>query len=99
MHGTPSISSNLPGVRQPVEMTKMGLVVPVADAESLANAILEVVGNQANYQGDPAMVASQFSADRNAAAYEEVYAQLLDMPIDKQNWVVQETPIPERRAA
>jgi glycosyltransferase involved in cell wall biosynthesis len=35
MCGTPSIASNLPGVRQPVTITGMGKVVPIGDATQL----------------------------------------------------------------
>ena len=38
LRGTPSVASDLPGVRQPVRMTGMGRVVPVGDAPALAGA-------------------------------------------------------------
>ena len=36
MCGTPVVATNLPGVRQPVTMTGMGEIVPIADADGLA---------------------------------------------------------------
>ncbi len=36
MNGVPCVASGLPGVRQPVTMTGMGEIVPIADAERLA---------------------------------------------------------------
>jgi glycosyltransferase involved in cell wall biosynthesis len=43
--GTPSIASDLPGVRQPVLQTGMGEIVPVGDSRALAEAILRVVAD------------------------------------------------------
>lgn len=40
--GTPVIASALPGVREPVERTGMGLLVPPADAAALSAAIVRV---------------------------------------------------------
>src|SRR5215212_5474235 len=38
--GTPVVASDLPGVREPVRLTGMGRIVPVADAGALARALL-----------------------------------------------------------
>ena len=40
MVGTPVVVSNLPGVRQPVQMHQMGQIVPVGDAKKLADSIV-----------------------------------------------------------
>ena len=40
MCGTPVVATNLPGVRQPVTMTGMGAIVPIADAEGLAQGVI-----------------------------------------------------------
>src|SRR5205085_3520268 len=47
--GTPSIASALPGVRQPVEQTGMGEVIPIGDAARLAESILRVTRRRADY--------------------------------------------------
>jgi len=78
MCGTPAVASNLPGVRQPVLMTGMGKIVPLRDAEALAQAVLEVLDNRKSFQGDPAAIAERFSPDRTAEHYEEVFIELLD---------------------
>jgi len=41
IQGTPSIASNLPGVRVPPRLTGMGEVVPIGDADALADAIIK----------------------------------------------------------
>lgn len=78
MSGTPTVASNLPGVRQPPQMTGMGEVVPIGDANALADAILKIVSNPEIYAGDPPAIARQFSPQANAAAYEDLYQELFD---------------------
>jgi len=78
MSGTPTVASNLPGVRQPPQMTGMGEVVPIGDANALADAILKIVSNPENYEGNPPAIARQFSPQANAAAYEDLYQELFD---------------------
>jgi glycosyltransferase involved in cell wall biosynthesis len=78
MNGTPSIASNLPGVRQPPTMTGMGEVVPIGDAVALADAIIKIFAHPENYLGDPPAIARQFSPQANAAAYEDLYQELLE---------------------
>ena len=78
INGTPSIASNFPGVRQPPTMTGMGVVVPIGDADALADAFMRVFDHPENYCGDPHAIARQFSPQVNAAAYEELYQELMD---------------------
>jgi glycosyltransferase involved in cell wall biosynthesis len=77
INGVPSVASNLPGVRQPPQMTGMGKVVPIGDAAALAEALLDIFANPGAYQGDPDSVAEQFDPQRNAAAYERLYLELM----------------------
>jgi glycosyltransferase involved in cell wall biosynthesis len=56
----------------------MGKIVPLRDAEALAQAVLEVLDNRKSFQGDPAAIAERFSPDRTAEHYEEVFTELLD---------------------
>jgi glycosyltransferase involved in cell wall biosynthesis len=78
MCGTPSIASNLPGVRQPPQMTGMGEVVPIGNAEALADAIIKIFSHLEDYAGDPPAISRQFSPQANAAAYEDLYQELID---------------------
>jgi glycosyltransferase involved in cell wall biosynthesis len=75
--GTPVVASDLPGVRQPVRMTGMGLVVPPADAPSLAQAIVEILDHPDRYQGDAHAVAQRFSSQRIAEEYEVIFKDLV----------------------
>ena len=75
--GTPVVASDLPGVRQPVRMTGMGLVVPPADAPALAKALIEILDHPENYQGDAQAVAQRFSSQRIAEEYEALFNGLI----------------------
>ncbi len=78
INGTPTVASDLPGVRQPPTMTGMGEVVPIGDAAALAEAIIKIFSNPEDYTGDPPAIERQFSPYANAAAYEDLYQELLD---------------------
>ena len=71
MNGCPTVASNLPGVRQPPTMTGMGEVVPIGDADGLADAMLRIFDQPEKYQGDCEAIAQQFDPQTNAASYED----------------------------
>ena len=75
--GTPSIASDLPGVRQPVLQTGMGEVVPVGDSEALAAAILRIVNNRQQYVRPQEEIVARFSTERTAEEYEALFERLL----------------------
>lgn len=77
IRGTPSIASNLPGVRVPPRLTGMGEVVPIGDPDALAEAVLKIVSNPEKYQRPGEEVAELFDPMVNAAAYQELYTRLL----------------------
>ena len=75
--GAPSIASALPGVRQPVLMTGMGEVVPIADSAALAEAVVRVLENRAKYVRPRVEIEALFSTDRTAERYEHLFEELL----------------------
>jgi glycosyltransferase involved in cell wall biosynthesis len=77
INGTPTVASNLPGVRQPSKMTGMGEIADIGDSASLANAVIKVLAHPQRYQGDPKLIAQQFDPLSNAAAHEHLYQELL----------------------
>jgi glycosyltransferase involved in cell wall biosynthesis len=77
IQGTPTVASDLPGVRVPPRLTGMGEVIPIGDSNALAEAIIKIVSNPKNYQGSPKDVEDQFDPLENAAAYERIYQGLL----------------------
>jgi len=75
--GTPSIASDLPGVRQPPRMTGMGEVVPIGDADALANAILRIVHHPADYRRPRRLIEDTFSLERTLNGYEALFETLV----------------------
>ncbi len=71
--GTPVVSSDLPGVRQPVSITKMGEVVPVADSVALAEAVGRVLRNRAAYVRPRAEIEAIFDLNATVSAYEALF--------------------------
>jgi len=78
IRGTPTVASNLPGVRVPPRLTGMGEVVPIGDAGALAEAILKIVKEPEKYFREGKEVADLFDPLVNAAAYERLYTSLLE---------------------
>jgi glycosyltransferase involved in cell wall biosynthesis len=74
--GTPVVASDLPGVRQPVQITGMGLVVPPGDAQALAQAIITVLEHPQQFQGDSQALAHQFASETAAEQYETLFQRL-----------------------
>ena len=70
--GTPSIASNLPGVRQPPLMTGMGEVAAIGDSEpwpkpSSASSSTRMI------MPAPSHIEDTFSLDRTVAGYEALF--------------------------
>ncbi|HDQ71140.1 MAG TPA: glycosyltransferase family 1 protein [Chloroflexi bacterium] len=76
--GTPSVASDLPGVRQPVLQSGMGEIAPIGDSEALAEAIIRVVNNQEKYIRSKEEIAGRWSTARTAAGYEALFERLLE---------------------
>ncbi len=74
--GTPVVATDLPGVRVPVQRTGMGLIVPPADHEALAAAIVEAVRCRERFLHDRACIAETFPLAGSIAAYEALCYRL-----------------------
>jgi len=75
--GTPSIASNLPGVRQPPLMTGMGEVTPIGDPEELAKAIMRIIRQPGAYARPRSDIEEMFSLDVTVSGYEALFSELL----------------------
>jgi glycosyltransferase involved in cell wall biosynthesis len=75
--GTPSIASNLPGVRQPPQMTGMGEFVAIGDSDALAEAIIRVIQQPGSYARPRSEIEGIFSLERTVTGYEELFTTLL----------------------
>ena len=77
MEGTPSIASDLPGVRQPVHMTGFGDVVPIGNDEALAAAIEGMVVDPPRPTEQTRAALEEFDPARCAERYEKAFEALL----------------------
>jgi glycosyltransferase involved in cell wall biosynthesis len=75
--GTPSVASELPGVRQPVLQTGMGEIVPIGDATALAEAIVRVSSHRSQYVKAREEIERRFSTARTVDGYELLFDRLL----------------------
>ena len=74
--GTPSIASNLPGVRQPPRMTGMGEVTPIGDSEALAEATIRIIQHPDDYVRPRGLIEDTFSLGRTVSGYEALFEAL-----------------------
>ncbi|HET9661095.1 MAG TPA: glycosyltransferase family 4 protein [Thermomicrobiales bacterium] len=75
--GTPVVSTDLPGVRQPVTMTGMGEIVAIADSTALAQGIEKVLSDPGAYIRPREEIAAIFSLDQTIGEYESLYRDLI----------------------
>jgi glycosyltransferase involved in cell wall biosynthesis len=75
MCGTPVVATNLPGVRQPVTMTGMGAIVPIADAEGLAQGVIRVLREPGQYIKPRAEIMRTFELARTVDEYEKLFEE------------------------
>ena len=76
MNGKPVVAAALPGVRQPVRMSGMGLVSPVGDAPALAANMIEVLSHPEKYRGDADALRTEFSPQTCAARHEALFEEI-----------------------
>lgn len=74
--GTPVVATDLPGVREAVQRTGMGRIVPPRDPAALAEALVEVIRNRAAYVRPRAEIAAAFDLDSSLRQYEELFAHV-----------------------
>jgi glycosyltransferase involved in cell wall biosynthesis len=75
--GTPSIASDLPGVRVPPQSTGMGEVTPIGDSRALAEAILRILDQRERYLRPRADIEAMYSTAHTAELYEQLFDELI----------------------
>ena len=78
MNGVPVVASNLPGVRQPLEMTGFGEITPVGDHEALAAALIRILNHPVSFSFSPKLIKQTFNPDNTAHRYITLYNDLLE---------------------
>lgn len=73
LNGTPVVSTNLPGVRVPIQVTGMGELVPIRDERALAEGIVSVLTHKEDYVKPRAFIEDLFSFEKTVDFYERLY--------------------------
>ena len=81
--GTPSVCTDIPGAREAVQASGMGIVVQSQDETSLADGIVRLLDNSGPYTKTRAEVASVFNLERTVQQYEALLAELAGVPLDQ----------------
>lgn len=79
--GTPVVASDLPGVREPVRLTGMGLLVPAGDPKALAAALLRVLAGDLRPEPHRLSVFELFSPATVANAFLQIFTELSQNPL------------------
>lgn len=77
MEGTPVVATNLPGVRVPIQLTRMGELARVADSQDLAEKITRVLRHPLRYRQSPEKIWSLFNPERSIKQYLKLYKEVL----------------------
>lgn len=87
LSGKPVIASNLPGVRIPVKLTDMGLIVEPGDSHGLAEAILKIIKEPTKYSNPQLRTRASkiFSDQITYHFYDQLLADIADESKKKQN--------------
>jgi len=76
LSGTPLVTTDIPGAREVVQVTRMGLLVPPRDPAGLARGILEVLKNRDRYVRPPAEIHDIFDLEKSVGEYEALLQRL-----------------------
>lgn len=76
--GTPSVTTNLPGMCQPVLQYGMGKLFPINDSEKLADAVLDILKNPRDFESEQKLIRKRFSSDNIALEYIETFEKLIE---------------------
>ena len=76
--GTPVIASDLPGMRIPVLKTGCGLLVPPANHEKLAEALIAILEKPERYRGQPETLVQLSTPEAVAQEYEKIFELVQD---------------------
>jgi glycosyltransferase involved in cell wall biosynthesis len=78
LNGTPVVASDIPGVRQPVTQTGMGVLVQPADGRALAHGIIKVLQDPEAFLRTRSEIDERFGESVNASKYLDIYRGLVD---------------------
>jgi Glycosyl transferases group 1 len=75
--GTPVVTSDIPGAREPVRLTGMGRLVAACDPEALAAGLIAVLRDPARYRRGPQEIRARFPVEQTLDEYERLFTACL----------------------
>ncbi len=75
--GTPVVTTNIPGAREVVKVDGMGLLVEPQNERALAEGLIQVLGQRANYVKPYEHVRAIFNTEKAITAYESLLQSLI----------------------
>lgn len=75
LNSVPVIVSDLPGVRVPVKITKMGEIVPIKNSLAIAESIFRVLNNRKKYIKNYQEIKKLFDYQETLNQYEQVFSK------------------------
>jgi len=76
LSGTPVVATNIPGAREVVRVTGMGLLVPTGDVRALAEGVSQVLDDPARYRLPYEHIAGVFDTAKSIRDYEALFERL-----------------------
>ncbi|MGI5826001.1 MAG: glycosyltransferase family 4 protein [Patescibacteria group bacterium] len=73
LNGCPVVATDLPGVRIPVKLTGMGLIVPAGDPQSLAKAVTKILENRKTFLLAKEKITKVFDFQETLSNYEKIF--------------------------
>lgn len=77
LSGCPVVASDMPGVRIPIRLTKMGKTAEPGNSRELAKSMVKVLKNKKKYQSKSKVARSTFVFKKTIDFYEKLYTDLL----------------------
>lgn len=75
LSGTPMVMTDIPGGRVPVQVTGMGKLATQGDAESIGQAVVDILNEPERYHKSRAEIEACFSFEQTVNCYEETFRQ------------------------
>lgn len=75
--GTPTVATDIPGLRVPIRLTKMGRLVKPQDERALAEGIVKVLTNREEYLRNREEIAAIFDLEKTIDKYEQLFQSLV----------------------
>jgi len=76
LSGTPLVTADIPGAREVVQVTGMGVLAPPRDPAGLARGIVEVLRYRDRYARPPEAIRRIFDLEKSVGEYEELLGRL-----------------------